>query len=127
MANSVTSSSTTTTTTTEPVVSTVSALPKFDTPILGMVQRPKVTVATEYGNALSFWVEYPNGLVDVTRTTHLPKGGLADGDVAQEQAASEVPVPPLLKEKQLDIPVDGDRHVRIAKEKSAVVIIDMQK
>ncbi|TBU63890.1 Isochorismatase hydrolase [Dichomitus squalens] len=91
-----------------------------------MVQRPKVTVATEYGNPLSFWVEYPNGLVDVTRTTHLPKGHLASGDVAQEQVASEVPVPPLLKNAQLDIPVDGDRHVRIAKEKSAIVIIDMQ-
>ena len=99
----------------------------YSHPILGMSKRPHVPVATEYGNAASFWVEYPNGLVDVTRTTHLPKGGLADGDVTQEQAASEVPVPPLLKEKQLDIPVDGDRHVRIAKEKSAVVIIDMQK
>ena len=84
-----------------------------------MVQSPKVSVATEYGNATSFWVEYPNGLVDVSRTTHLPKGGLA-----QDQDA---PIPPLLKEVQLDIPVDGDRVVRLAKKQNAIVIIDMQK
>ena len=89
-----------------------------------MIQSPKVTVATEYGNAASFWVEYPNGLVDVSRTTHLPKGELARGEVAQDQ---DVPIPPLLKDVQLDIPVDGDRVVRLTKKQSAIVIIDMQK
>ncbi len=89
-----------------------------------MIQSPKVTVATEYGNAASFWVEYPNGLVDVTRMTHLPKGELVPGDVAQDQ---DVPIPPLLKDVQLDITVDGDRVVRLAKKQSAIVIIDMQK
>ena len=89
-----------------------------------MVQSPKVTVATEYGNAASFWVEYPNGLVDVSRRSHLPKGELARGSIAQDE---DVPIPPLLKEVQLDIPVDGDRVVRLAKKQSAMVIIDMQK
>ena len=93
-----------------------------------MVQTPKVIVATEYGNAASFWVEYPNGLVDVSRTTHLPRGELAPGDVAQDQTpAGEVPIPPLLKDAQLDIPVHGDRLVRVSKKQSAIVIVDMQK
>ncbi len=101
--------------------------PKHDTPILGMVKRPRIPVATEFGNAISWWVEYPTGLIDVTRTTHLPKGPLPEGDVAQDQPTREVPIPPLVKEAQLDIPVDGERTVRIATKNSAVVIIDMQK
>ncbi|OSD03380.1 Isochorismatase hydrolase [Trametes coccinea BRFM310] len=91
-----------------------------------MVHRPKLTVATEYGNAGSFWVEYPAGLIDLTRTTHLPKGALQDGDVVQDQVARDVPVPPLQPSTQLDVPVNGDRVVRIAKKQSAIVIIDMQ-
>ena len=59
-----------------------------------MVQSPKVSVATEYGNATSFWVEYPNGLVDVSRTTHLPKGGLAQDqdapDAVGDSAAAQI-------------------------------------
>ena len=97
----------------------------YSHPILGMSKRPHVPVATEYGNAASFWVEYPNGLVDLTRTTHLPKGALAEGDVAQDEHAA--PVPPLVKEAQVDVPVDGEREVRIAAKSSAIVIIDMQK
>ncbi|KAI0756936.1 Isochorismatase hydrolase [Daedaleopsis nitida] len=91
-----------------------------------MVKRPRLPVATEYGNAASFWVEYPTGLVDLTRTTHLPKGPLSDGDVMQDTAAREVPIPKLVKETMLDVPVDGERTIRIAKKHSAVVIIDMQ-
>ncbi|TFK93484.1 Isochorismatase hydrolase [Polyporus arcularius HHB13444] len=91
-----------------------------------MVKRPRIPVATEFGNATSWWVEYPTGLIDVTRTTHLPKGPLSEGDVAQDQPTREVPIPPLVKEAQLDIPVDGERTVRIATKNSAVVIIDMQ-
>ncbi len=106
---------------------TSTSVPKHDTPILDMVKRPRVPIATEYGNPASFWVEYPNGLVDVTRTTHLPKGPLEKGHVVQENAAHDVPLPRLIKETQLDIPVDGDRVVRIASKHSAVVIIDMQK
>ena len=92
-----------------------------------MVKRPRLPVATEYGNAASFWVEYPNGLVDLTRTTHLPKGPLSEGDVSQDQKVQEVPIPKLVKETQLDVPVDGERVVRIAAKHSAIVIIDMQK
>ena len=92
-----------------------------------MVKRPRIPVATEYGNAAAWWVEYPTGLIDVTRTTHLPRGPLPAGDVAQDQATREVPIPPLVKETQLDIPVDGERTVRIATKHSAIVIIDMQK
>ncbi|PCH38006.1 Isochorismatase hydrolase [Wolfiporia cocos MD-104 SS10] len=76
--------------------------------------RPHVTEPIEYGNSASFWVEYPSGLVDLTRETHLSKQG--DG----------VQTPPLRLETQLDIPVDGERTVRVAKDKSAIVIIDMQ-
>ena len=96
-------------------------------PILGMTKRPRVPVATEYGNAASFWVEYPTGLVDLTRTTHLPKGALAAGAVAQDQAASDAPPPPLVEGRQLDVPVDGEREVRIETGSSAIVIVDMQK
>ena len=92
-----------------------------------MVLTPKVTVATEYGNAASFWVEYPNGLVDFSRSTHLPKGEPTPGDVVQDQTAGEVPIPSLAKDVQLDISVDGDRLVRVAKKQSAIVIVDMQK
>ena len=108
-------------------ISSSAPTPKHDTPILGMVKRPRLPVATEFGNAASFWVEYPTGLVDLTRTTHLPKGPLSDGDVVQDTAAREAPVPKLVKETMLDVPVDGERTVRIAKKHSAVVIIDMQK
>ncbi|OBZ79485.1 hypothetical protein A0H81_01071 [Grifola frondosa] len=92
--------------------------PLHDTPILGMLTRPHVPVATEYGNAASFWVEYPNGLVDLTRTAHLPQSSLEYGD----QNAKDVPIPPLQPTTQFDVPVDGDRVVRIAKGKSAIVI-----
>ncbi|KAI0669840.1 Isochorismatase hydrolase [Trametes maxima] len=100
--------------------------PKHDHPILGMVHRPKVATATEYGNAASFWVEYPSGLIDLTRTTHLPQGALVNGDVAQDQPEHNAPVPPLLPATQLDVPVDGGRVLRIPKQKSAIVIVDMQ-
>ena len=92
-----------------------------------MVKRTNVEVATEYGNAASFWVEYPSGLIDLTRTTHLPKGALPKGDVTQDQAAHDAPPPPLVKDLQVDVPVDGERMVRIDAKHSAIVVIDMQK
>lgn len=76
-----------------------------------MSSRPKVAKVTEYGNAASFWVEYPSGLIDLSRTVH-PQGVLE---------------PPKLQSSQLDIPVDGDRIIRISKATTAAVIIDMQK
>ncbi|KAI0778242.1 Isochorismatase hydrolase [Trametes elegans] len=93
-----------------------------------MVHRQHLTVATEYGNSTSFWVEYPAGLVDLTRTTHLPEAihPHPNNDVIQEQVAQEVPIPRLISETQLDIPVDGERIIRIAKQQTALVIVDMQ-
>ncbi|KAH9911609.1 Isochorismatase hydrolase [Amylocystis lapponica] len=86
---------------------------------------PHLERATEFGNAASFWVEYPSGLVDLTRTTHLPQGPLTAGDVQDEQA-HEAPVPPLQSSTQFEISVEGDRVLRLAKQRSAFVIIDMQ-
>lgn len=90
-------------------------LPLHDTPILGMTTRPPVEQPIEYGNAASFWVEYPSGLVDLTRAAHLTPGRDADA-----------PEPPL-KSGQLEVPVDGGRTIRIDAKKSALVVIDMQK
>ncbi len=92
-----------------------------------MVHRPKVTAAIEYGNAASFWVEYPSGLVDLTRTTHLPKANLQNGSVVHEEPAQDAPVPPLREETQLEIPVDGGRVLRFSKKNTAIVVVDMQK
>lgn len=88
--------------------------PIHDTPILGMTTRPRVQNATEFGNPLSFWVEYPDGLVDLTRSAHLEGGGSAKP-------------PPLVEGEQVEIPVDGDRTIRVDAKKSALVVIDMQK
>jgi hypothetical protein len=90
--------------------------PLHDTPILGMAVRPPVSVTTEYGNAASFWVEYPNGLVDLTRSHHI---------------SSNIPnsnqEPPEITSEQLEIDVDTGRKIRIDKKSTAIVIIDMQK
>ncbi|KAH9081626.1 Isochorismatase hydrolase [Lactarius deliciosus] len=83
-----------------------------------MTTRPPVETPTEYGNASSFWVEYPSGLVDLTRTAHLPTDG-----------TTTVTSPPPLSPGQLDVAVDGQgqrRSVRINAATSAYVIIDMQ-
>jgi len=79
-----------------------------------MTTRPKVPVPVEYGNDTDFWVEYPSGLVDISRKTRL--GSIADSEG-----------PPPLQPTQVDIDVDRGRTVRIDKETSAIVIIDMQK
>ena len=75
--------------------------------------RPRVDSPTEYGNDLSFWVEYPSGLIDLTRLTH------AATDMERE--------PPFDSSEHLDITVDGGRVVRVARKRTALVIIDMQK
>ena len=77
-------------------------------------QRLRIDKATEFGSAGSFWVEYPSGLVDLTRSQHLP----ADD--------SEVVEPPLTKE-HFDIPVDDGQLVRINPATTAFIITDMQK
>ncbi|KAJ7225541.1 Isochorismatase hydrolase [Mycena pura] len=87
-------------------------------PTLGMVARPLVQVPTEYGSEATpqgWWTEWPSGLVDVSRTSHLPPAS----DGAQVE-------PPPLTAALLDISVDGDRVVRVKRESTAMVIIDMQ-
>ena len=91
--------------------------PIYDTPILGMTTRPKVPAPVEYGNDTDFWVEYPSGLIDISRKTRLES--IADGE--------GLSLPPPLQPTQVDIEVDRGRTVRIDKEASAIVIIDMQK
>jgi hypothetical protein len=84
-----------------------------------MVARPRVQVPTEYGSDATpqgFWTEWPSGLVDVSRTSHIPP---VSGDSQVE--------PPPLTSALLDIPVHGDRIVRVQKNCTALVIIDMQK
>ncbi|KJA29455.1 hypothetical protein HYPSUDRAFT_521472 [Hypholoma sublateritium FD-334 SS-4] len=93
------------------------ATPIHDTPISDLIMRPKVPSPVEYGNDTDFWVEYPSGLVDLSRADHLP------ADVAAAAKAS----PPPLKSTQAEIEVNGERLIRVDKEKTAIVIIDMQK
>ena len=82
-----------------------------------MTTRPKVPTPVEYGNDTNFWVEYPSGLIDISRKTHLQS--VADTGAPEG--------PPPLQPTQVDIEVDRGRTVRIDKEASAIVIIDMQK
>ncbi|KAF5313048.1 hypothetical protein D9619_003558 [Psilocybe cf. subviscida] len=90
------------------------SLPIHDTPISDLMVRPRVESPVEYGNAPDFWVEYPSGLLDLSRKDHLSPD------------ASAKTAPPPLKSSQLDIEVDGERVVRVDKAATAIVIIDMQ-
>ncbi|KAH8120156.1 Isochorismatase hydrolase [Phellopilus nigrolimitatus] len=85
-----------------------------------MQTRPLVEKPTEYGNAASFWVEYPSGLVDLTRSTHLAAASGEDDTI--DDGASD---PPCMR-GQLDVAVDGARTVRFDAKSSALVVIDMQ-
>ena len=80
-----------------------------------MTSRPHVEKPTQFGTNASFWVEYPNGLVDVSRSSPLPTGGF------------QTPLPSRKLASQIDIPVDGNREVRLEKTKTALIVIDMQK
>lgn len=86
--------------------------------------RPHVAEPIEYGNASSFWVEYPSGLVDLTRETHLTP---RNNDETVTTNGLHTIEPPLLGDTQLEVMVDGDRVVRMAKARTAMVIVDMQK
>lgn len=118
-------------------------IPLHDTPILGMPSRPHVQRATIYGGTLDvdggagFWVEYPDGLMDLTRSHLIPSGegllgvkanaaGVQNGPAAREE--DEKP-PALDVETQVEMEVEGEpkRRIRVSKEKSALVVIDMQK
>lgn len=81
-----------------------------------MTERPHVPAPAMYGDAGNFWVEYPSGLVDISRTSPLPKSSAGNAQ------------PPAIDAKsQMDIHVDGDRVVRVDKKRTALVAIDMQK
>ncbi|KAJ3719995.1 Isochorismatase hydrolase [Lentinula raphanica] len=104
-----------------------------------MASRPLVSQPIEFGDPTSnnFWVEYPNGLVDVSRSTHLndlkssaekqlgidPSKDTGAQDILQAGSDS---ITPTLLPGQLDVSVTGGRTVRLDTEKTAVVIIDMQ-
>ena len=105
-------------------------LPIYDTPILGMTTRPRVEKATEYGNTASWWVEYPDGLVDLSRSVHLPVDKEASETVTRLPSnikVADVKDSPERKTGQVDIEVDGGRKIRIAAKRSALVVVDMQK
>jgi hypothetical protein len=78
--------------------------------------RPRVTEPQVFGNVKlgSFWVEYPCGLIDLTRSSSLSPN--VDPVYGPKKA-----------EGYLDIEVDGDRTIRVDPKQSAIVIIDMQK
>ncbi|CAA7265826.1 unnamed protein product [Cyclocybe aegerita] len=88
--------------------------PKHYTPISEMMTRKPVSAPVEYGSGNDFWVEYSSGLVDLSRTDHLP----ADGGLCHSQ--------PELKEHQADIDVDVGRTIRVDKTRTALIVIDMQ-
>ncbi|OCB86083.1 Isochorismatase hydrolase [Sanghuangporus baumii] len=90
-----------------------------------MKTRPRVEKATEYGSAASWWVEYPDGLVDLSRSAHLHDVN-TDGHLPSNITVSEVKASPERKEDQVDIDVDGERRIRIDPKKSALVVVDMQ-
>lgn len=104
--------------------------PIHDTPILGLTTRNKVSVATEFGNPASFWVEYPSGLVDLTRSAHLVPKQKEKGKSEKQLVvtADDVTAPPALDgERQWELEVEGGRTLRLERAKTAVVVIDMQK
>lgn len=122
------------------------SVPLHDTPILGMSSRPYVQNPTIYGGTLDvegaagFWVEYPDGLLDLTRThwfqsdKGLPgaengMGVVQDGVQNGSNGATKVERPPLDVQTQVEIEVDGEpkRRIRVSKDKCALVVIDMQK
>ncbi|KAJ3734825.1 Isochorismatase hydrolase [Lentinula guzmanii] len=84
------------------------------------MSAPHVSKPVEFGDPKSgdFCVEYPNGLVDLSRTNHLEHQKRSD-------PGSSVTTP-TLRPGQLDIPVTGDKTVRLDTDKTAFVIIDMQ-
>ncbi|KAJ3511406.1 hypothetical protein NLJ89_g4110 [Agrocybe chaxingu] len=88
--------------------------PKHYTPISEMTTRKPVSAPVEYGSGDDFWVEYPSGLVDLSRTDHLQ----ADGGSGPGQ--------PELKAHQVDIEVDINRTIRVDKTRTSLLVIDMQ-
>ncbi|KAI0682687.1 Isochorismatase hydrolase [Cytidiella melzeri] len=96
----------------------MTSTPVYHSAVQPKSKRPHVDLATEYGNASSFWVEYPSGLLDLTRTAHLPS--------SQPDIDRGVHPPQLNAETQWELSVEYDRVLRLNKAHSAIVIIDMQ-
>lgn len=94
--------------------------------------RPRIAAPTEFGDAPNFWVEYPNGLVDLTRSAPLPP---ASRHASSLRPAELTPVledpapqpPPLQDTTQFELQVDGERTLRLNRATTAIVIVDMQK
>jgi nicotinamidase-related amidase len=88
---------------------------------------PRVDKPTQFGETVSeagFWVEYPDGLVDLTRTKPLaPDAALP---VAVAVADADAHPPPLDPATQLELPVDGARTLRLVGARTALVVVDMQ-
>ncbi|KAJ7597019.1 Isochorismatase hydrolase [Mycena floridula] len=76
-----------------------------------MSTRPKVPSAIQYGNDSSFWIEYPSGLVDLSRASPLGSTSLEAPEIAPGQ---------------FEFKVEGGRTVRVDAKKTALVVIDMQ-
>ena len=79
-----------------------------------MALPPFLKQAKSFGTVKngSFWVEYPSGLIDLTRSYPLVSG------------ASQAPAK---SDGQLEIKVEGNRTIRIDANQTAIVIVDMQK
>jgi hypothetical protein len=78
--------------------------------------RPPVVAPTTWGHSKdNYWVEYPSGLIDLSRSNPITTTG--SSDVKK----------PEIKKGEYEFNVLNDRRLRIDPEKSAVVIIDMQK
>jgi hypothetical protein len=107
-------------------------IPIHDTPILGMSSRTYVENTKVYGGTLDveggagFWVEYPDGLIDLTRTHWIQSESQQNG--ANGNAIVGGP-PSLDAQTQTEIEVEGDpkRRIRVSNDKSALIVIDMQK
>ncbi|EJD55356.1 Isochorismatase hydrolase [Auricularia subglabra TFB-10046 SS5] len=76
--------------------------------------HPRVEQTTTWGNPPdSFWVEYPSGLVDLSRTHSFVESLSQD--------------PPHVEGQSLwDVPIDGGRTARVDPAKSALIVVDMQ-
>ena len=89
--------------------------------------RARVENAIEYGNPSSWWIEYPDGLIDLSRSKHLSDVNNDASLPSNIKVSDVIKDPPEKKEGQIDVEVDGDRRIRIDSKKSVLVVIDMQK
>jgi hypothetical protein len=88
------------------------------------VQDPKVYGGTlDVEGAAGFWVEYPDGLLDLTRTHWVHSDSKQNGNTTAGGPS------PLDAQTQTEIEVEGNpkRRIRVSNDKSALVVIDMQK